>query len=111
MKLSEASILSENALIHQLDNRGKVAESEILVPYWIGAAGLGKTQAVPALAKLLSTVRGVEFGCHIFSLAQYSPEDIAGLTIFLCSRAGSYTVGETITSDGGIVKTASHNLS
>jgi len=40
-----------------------------------------------------------------------SAEDIAGLTIFLCSRAGAYTVGETITSDGGIVKTASHNLS
>ena len=40
-----------------------------------------------------------------------SPEDIAGLAIFLCSRAGAYTVGETITSDGGIVKTASHNLS
>ena len=40
-----------------------------------------------------------------------TPEDIAGLAIFLCSRAGSYTVGETITSDGGIVKTASHNLS
>jgi 2-deoxy-D-gluconate 3-dehydrogenase len=39
-----------------------------------------------------------------------SPEDIAGLTIFLCSRAGAYTVGETITSDGGIVKTTSHNL-
>ena len=34
-----------------------------------------------------------------------TPEDIAGLTIFLCSRAGAYTVGETITSDGGIVKT------
>lgn len=30
-------------------------------------------------------------------------EDIAGLTIFLCSRAGAYTVGETITCDGGIV--------
>ena len=40
-----------------------------------------------------------------------TPEDIAGLAIFLCSRAGAYTVGETITSDGGIVKTASHNLS
>ena len=32
-----------------------------------------------------------------------SPEDIAGLTIFLCSRAGAYTVGETITCDGGSV--------
>ena len=40
-----------------------------------------------------------------------TPEDIAGLAIFLCSRAGAYTVGETITSDGGIVKTANHDLS
>lgn len=39
-----------------------------------------------------------------------TPEDMAGLAIFLCSRAGAYTVGETITSDGGIVKTSTHNL-
>ena len=39
-----------------------------------------------------------------------TPEDIAGLAIFLCSRAGAYTVGETITSDGGLVKTAGHKL-
>jgi len=32
-----------------------------------------------------------------------SAEDIAGLTIFLCSRAGAYTVGEVITCDGGTV--------
>lgn len=32
-----------------------------------------------------------------------SPEDIAGLAIFLSSRAGAYTVGEIITCDGGIV--------
>ncbi|MGH9081307.1 MAG: SDR family oxidoreductase [Acidimicrobiales bacterium] len=30
-----------------------------------------------------------------------TPEDIAGLAIFLSSRAGSYTVGEVITCDGG----------
>lgn len=30
-------------------------------------------------------------------------EDIAGLAIFLSSRAGAFTVGETITSDGGSV--------
>ena len=29
-----------------------------------------------------------------------TPEDIAGLVIFMCSRAGAYTVGETIASDG-----------
>ncbi|HZU73038.1 MAG TPA: SDR family oxidoreductase [Acidimicrobiales bacterium] len=32
-----------------------------------------------------------------------SPEDIAGLAIFLSSRAGAYTVGEVITCDGGSV--------
>jgi 2-deoxy-D-gluconate 3-dehydrogenase len=32
-----------------------------------------------------------------------TPEDVAGLAIFLCSRAGAFTVGETITCDGGIV--------
>jgi NAD(P)-dependent dehydrogenase (short-subunit alcohol dehydrogenase family) len=32
-----------------------------------------------------------------------SPEDIAGLTIFLCSRAGAYTVGDVITCDGGML--------
>lgn len=35
-----------------------------------------------------------------------TPEDIAGLAIFLCSRAGAYTVGETITCDGGAVACA-----
>jgi 2-deoxy-D-gluconate 3-dehydrogenase len=30
-----------------------------------------------------------------------TPENAAGLAIFLCSRAGDYTVGATITCDGG----------
>ena len=32
-----------------------------------------------------------------------TPEDIAGLALFLASRAGAFTVGEVITCDGGIV--------
>lgn len=32
-----------------------------------------------------------------------TPEDIAGLAIFLSSRAGAFTVGEVITCDGGMV--------
>jgi 2-deoxy-D-gluconate 3-dehydrogenase len=32
-------------------------------------------------------------------------EDVAGLAIYLCSRAGAFTVGDTITCDGGIVAT------
>ena len=37
------------------------------------------------------------------------PEDIAGLLLFHARRL-SFVVGETIASDGGIVKTAGHNL-
>ena len=33
-------------------------------------------------------------------------QDIAGLAIFLCSRAGEYVVGQTIAIDGGIVGTS-----
>jgi NAD(P)-dependent dehydrogenase (short-subunit alcohol dehydrogenase family) len=33
-------------------------------------------------------------------------EDIAGIAIFLCSRASNYTVGEVITCDGGSVVSA-----
>jgi len=32
-----------------------------------------------------------------------TPEDIAGLAIFLSSRAGAFTVGDVITCDGGVV--------
>jgi NAD(P)-dependent dehydrogenase (short-subunit alcohol dehydrogenase family) len=32
-----------------------------------------------------------------------TPEDMAGLAIYLASRAGDYIVGETIACDGGIV--------
>ena len=39
-----------------------------------------------------------------------TPEDMAGLAIFLCSRAGAYTVGETITCDGGIARLSGHDL-
>jgi NAD(P)-dependent dehydrogenase (short-subunit alcohol dehydrogenase family) len=39
-----------------------------------------------------------------------SPEDIAGLAIFLSSRAGAYTVGEVITCDGGAVIGSANQL-
>ena len=32
-----------------------------------------------------------------------TPQDIAGLAIFLSSRAGEYVVGQVIASDGGTV--------
>lgn len=38
------------------------------------------------------------------------PEDIAGIALFLSSRASQYTVGEVITCDGGLVVSAGHDL-
>ncbi len=35
-----------------------------------------------------------------------TPEDMAGVAIFLASRAGDYIVGETVVCDGGIVNAA-----
>lgn len=35
-----------------------------------------------------------------------TPQDIAGIAIFLCSRAGAYTVGDVIVCDGGSVTCA-----
>jgi NAD(P)-dependent dehydrogenase (short-subunit alcohol dehydrogenase family) len=32
-----------------------------------------------------------------------TPQDVAGLTIFLASRAGAYVVGQVIALDGGVV--------
>lgn len=37
-----------------------------------------------------------------------SAEDIAGLAIFLCTRAGAYTIGDTITCDGGAGRLSGH---
>ena len=39
-----------------------------------------------------------------------TPEDIGGLAIYLASRAGCYTVGQTIVCDGGAVARAGHDL-
>ena len=38
------------------------------------------------------------------------PEDIAGLAIFLASKASEYTIGEVISCDGGLVASAGHDL-
>jgi NAD(P)-dependent dehydrogenase (short-subunit alcohol dehydrogenase family) len=35
-----------------------------------------------------------------------TPEDMAAAAIYLCSRAGDYVIGETITVDGGLVHAA-----
>jgi 2-deoxy-D-gluconate 3-dehydrogenase len=42
-------------------------------------------------------------GAHNPSGRVGTPEDVAGLAIFLCSRAGEYVAGQTIACDGGAV--------
>ncbi|QUL37917.1 SDR family oxidoreductase [Erythrobacter sp. JK5] len=39
-----------------------------------------------------------------------SAEDMAAAAIYLCSRAGDYVVGETLTVDGGVVNAALPNM-
>ena len=38
------------------------------------------------------------------------PKDIAGIAIFLASKASDYTIGEVISCDGGLVASAGHDL-
>lgn len=65
-------------------------------PTWMLSTGVGfggKTEGVDWAKTAKNNPRG-RVG---------TPEDIAGLAIFLCSRAGAFTVGATITCDGGAV--------
>jgi len=65
-------------------------------PTWMLSTGVGfggKTEGVDWAEAGKTNPRG-RFG---------TPEDIAGLAIYLSSRAGAFTVGETITCDGGDV--------
>jgi NAD(P)-dependent dehydrogenase (short-subunit alcohol dehydrogenase family) len=65
-------------------------------PTWMlstGVGGGGDTEAVDWEALGRTNPRG-RVG---------TPEDIAGLAIFLSSRAGAFTVGDVITCDGGAV--------
>ncbi|MGB3807748.1 MAG: SDR family oxidoreductase [Erythrobacter sp.] len=39
-----------------------------------------------------------------------TPEDMAAAAIYLCSRAGDYVVGETLTVDGGVVNASLPNM-
>lgn len=65
-------------------------------PTWMLSSGVG----------FKGDTEGVDWsliGRHNPSRRVGTPEDIAGLAIFLCSRAGEYVVGQTIACDGGAV--------
>ena len=65
-------------------------------PTWMLSTGMGfggETQGVD----------WSKIGDHVPMGRVGKPEDIAGLTLFLCSQAGAYVVGQTIALDGGIV--------
>lgn len=83
-----ARLVSENILVNA------IAPGPF--PTWMlstGAGFGGETENVDWSQIEMATPRG-RIG---------TPEDIAGLAIYLSSRAGAFTVGETITCDGGTV--------
>ena len=47
---------------------------------------------------------------HIPAKRIGTPEDMAAAAIYLCSRAGDYVVGDTVTVDGGVVNASIPNL-
>ena len=47
---------------------------------------------------------------HIPAKRIGSPEDMAAAAIYLCSRAGDYVIGETLTVDGGVVNASIPDL-
>ena len=68
----------------------------------------GLMTVIPGLLLLLMAIFGGDTDIDWSAVAKSNPrgrvgtpEDIAGLTIFLCSRAGAFVVGETIACDGG----------
>jgi 2-deoxy-D-gluconate 3-dehydrogenase len=97
---------ASKAAVHQLTRflASKLVRENILVnaiapgpfPTWMLSTGVGfggETESVD-----WSIV-----GAHNPRGRVGAPEDIAGLAIFLCSRAGEYVVGQTIACDGGVV--------
>ena len=99
------SYSSSKAAVHHLTRvlASQLVKDHVLVnaiapgpfPTWMLSTGVG----------FGGEVEGVDWG----KIAETNPrgrlgtvEDIVGVTIFLSSRAGAYTVGEVITCDGGI---------
>lgn len=94
------------AAVHALTRQlaSKLVERHILVnaiapgpfPTWMLSTGVGTG----------GDVEGTDWDALGRTLGRGrigTPEDIAGLAIFLASRAGAFTVGEVITCDGGMV--------
>lgn len=77
MKLSQAATIVEKAINFALD-LADGRDAQYIVPYLIGGAGLGKTTLVKDATQRVAAHRGTDMQCHILSLAQYDPAEIAG---------------------------------
>jgi glucose 1-dehydrogenase len=62
----------------------------------------GYIDTIRNVAKLGTPQGRAEAGKHIPAGRVGEPEDLAGITILLCSDAGSYITGQTIYVDGGL---------
>ncbi len=93
------------AALHQLtrmlasDLRARNVNVNAIAPgYFPSDMTEGFFQAVPGLRdKMLASIPAHRFG---------SLEDIGGLVVFLCSRAGAYMTGNITTLDGGLLTAA-----
>nr|WP_206377322.1 MULTISPECIES: SDR family oxidoreductase [unclassified Sphingobium] len=100
-RLSAYSYAASKAAVHMMtrDLAGDLAERNITVnavipgffPTKMTAHMRDEDQVDPALL------------AHIPLKRLGSPDDIAGIVIFLCSRAGAYVTGAQIPVDGGVV--------
>ncbi|MBL41233.1 MAG: 3-oxoacyl-ACP reductase [Rhodospirillaceae bacterium] len=82
------------SLVHKNINVNGIAPGPF--PSWMLSTGVG----------MKGKVKGVDWSIVSKKVPRSrigSIEDIVGTTIYLCSRAGSYVVGETIVCDGGLV--------
>ena len=73
------------------------------LPLWQGLGYPRRCRNLREAASVVARDHAEAVGKNIPFPRIGTPEDMAGLAIFLAGRAGDYIVGETIACDGGIV--------
>ena len=98
---------SKAAVIHMTRQTGAALVKENIILNAIAPGPFPTEMLTASVGRIRGTgtipIDWPEFGTRNPRGRVGSAEDIGGLAIFLCSRAGAFTVGATITCDGGAV--------